>query len=65
MIARFDNETPVQQWYGDMSFSDFGFDYGGMSDASSSHPPPFESLPPVHSHDDEEEEEGEEDDDDE
>jgi hypothetical protein len=47
MIARFDEETPVQQWYGDMSFSGFGFDYGGMTGASSSHPPPFDSPPPA------------------
>jgi hypothetical protein len=26
-IARFDEETLVQQWYGDASFSDFGFDW--------------------------------------
>jgi hypothetical protein len=44
-IARFDEETPVQQWYGDANFSDFGFDYGGMARASSSHPP-FDSPPP-------------------
>jgi hypothetical protein len=37
-IARFDDETLVQQWYGDTSFSNFGFDYGGMGGASSSHP---------------------------
>jgi hypothetical protein len=37
-IARFDEETPVQQWYSDASFSGFGFDYGGMAEASSSHP---------------------------
>jgi hypothetical protein len=59
-IARFNEETPVQQWYGDVSFNDFGFDYGGMDGASSYHPPPFESPPPAHSHDDEEEEVGEE-----
>jgi hypothetical protein len=64
-IARFDDETLVQQWYGDTSFNDFGFDYGSMGGASSSHPPPFESPPPVHTHDDDEEEEGEEDDNDE
>jgi hypothetical protein len=64
-IARFDDKTPVQQWYGDTSFSGFGFNYGGMGGASSSHPPPFESPPPVLSHDDEEEEEGEEEDNDE
>jgi hypothetical protein len=29
----------VQQWYGDASFSGFGFDYDGMAGASSSHPP--------------------------
>jgi hypothetical protein len=44
-IARFDEETPVQQWYGDASFSVFGFDYGGMAGASSSHPPLFDSPP--------------------
>jgi hypothetical protein len=46
-IARFDEETLVQQWYGDASFSDFGFDYGGMIGASSSHIPPFDSPPPA------------------
>jgi hypothetical protein len=35
-IARFDDETPVQQWYGDTGFRDFGFDYGGMGGASPS-----------------------------
>jgi hypothetical protein len=44
-IARFDEETLVQQWYGDARFSGFGFDYGGMVEASSSHPPPFDSPP--------------------
>jgi hypothetical protein len=38
MIAQFDEETPVQQWYSDASFSGFDFDYGGMAGASSSHP---------------------------
>jgi hypothetical protein len=33
-IAHFDEETLVQQWYGDASFSGFGFDYGGMDGAS-------------------------------
>jgi hypothetical protein len=47
MIARFDQETPVQQWYGDASFSGFGFDYGGMAEASSSHPPLVYSPPPA------------------
>jgi hypothetical protein len=45
-IAHFDEETLVQQWYGDASFSGFGFDYGGMAGASSSHPPPVDSPPP-------------------
>jgi hypothetical protein len=64
-IAHFDEDVLVQQWYGDMSFSGFGFDYGGMARASSSHPPPFESPHLAHTHDDdEEEEEGEEDDND-
>jgi hypothetical protein len=44
-IAHFDEETLVQQWYDDASFSGFGFDYGGMAGASSSHPPPFDSPP--------------------
>jgi hypothetical protein len=44
-IARFDEETPVQQWYDDARFSGFGFDYGGMAGASSSHPPPVDSPP--------------------
>jgi hypothetical protein len=64
-IARFDEETPVQQWYGNVSFSGFNFDYSGMAGASSSHPPLFESPPPTHTHDEEEEEEGEQEDDDE
>jgi hypothetical protein len=46
-IARFDEETPVQQWYGDMSFSGFDFDYGGMTGAFSSHPPLVDSPPPA------------------
>jgi hypothetical protein len=46
-IAHFDEETLVQQWYGDASFSGFGFDYGGMARASSSHPPPFDYPPPT------------------
>jgi hypothetical protein len=33
----------VQQWYGDASFTGFDFDYGGMTGASSSHPPPVDS----------------------
>jgi hypothetical protein len=56
-IARFDEETPVQQWYGDTSFSGFGFDLGGTASASSSHPPPFDS--PANLQDDEEGEESE------
>jgi hypothetical protein len=47
MIARFDEETPVQQWYGDASFSGFGFDYSGMAGTSSSHPLPVDSPPPA------------------
>jgi hypothetical protein len=35
----------VQQWYGDVSFTVFSFDYGGMIGASSSHPPRFDSPP--------------------
>ncbi len=46
-ITRFDEETPVQQWYSDASFNGFGFDYGSMAGASSSHPPPFDSPPPA------------------
>jgi hypothetical protein len=44
-IAHFHEETLVQQWYGDASFSGFRFDYGDMARASSSHPPPFDSSP--------------------
>jgi hypothetical protein len=61
-IARFDEETPVQQWYGDVSFSGFGFDYGGMAGASSSHPPPFDSPPPANPQNVEESKEEEDDD---
>jgi hypothetical protein len=50
-IARFDVETPVQEWYVDASFSSFIFDYGGMAGASSSHPPPFDSPHPTQTHD--------------
>jgi hypothetical protein len=64
-LALFDVETPVQQWYGDASFSSFGFDYFDTAGASSSHPPPFDSPPPAHTHDDEGEESGEQDEDDE
>jgi hypothetical protein len=46
-ITQFDEETPMQQWHGDTSFSGFGFDYGGMAGASSSHPPPVDSPPPA------------------
>jgi hypothetical protein len=46
-IARFDEETPMQQWYSDANFSGFDFDYGGMARASSSHPPPVDSPPPA------------------
>jgi hypothetical protein len=52
----------VQQWYGDASFSGFGFDYGGMAGASSSHPPPFDS-PPLANLQNVEESEDEDDDD--
>jgi hypothetical protein len=46
-IARIDEETLVKQWYDDVSFSGFGFDYGSMAGASSSHPPPIDSPPPT------------------
>jgi hypothetical protein len=64
-IARLNVETPVQQWYGDASFSGFGFDYGGMAGASSSHPPPFDSPPPANPQNVEESKDEDEDDDDE
>jgi hypothetical protein len=32
-----------------VSFSGFGFDYGGMAGASSSHPPPVDSPHPANS----------------
>jgi hypothetical protein len=44
-IGRFIEETLVQLWYGDASFSGFGFDFGGTAGASSSHPRPFDSPP--------------------
>jgi hypothetical protein len=53
----------MQLLYGDASFSSFGFDYGGMADASSSHPPPFDSPPLAQTHDDDGEDEGKEEDD--
>jgi hypothetical protein len=46
-IARFDEETLMQQWYDDVSFSGFGFDHGVMARTSSSHPPPVDSPPPA------------------
>jgi hypothetical protein len=65
-VARFDEEVLVQQWYGDMSFSDFSFDYDGMAGAYSSHPPHFDSppSPQTHDDDDDDDEEGDEKDDD-
>jgi hypothetical protein len=45
---------------GDASFSGFNFGYGGMPDASSSHPPPFDSPPPAQTQDDQEGEEDKE-----
>jgi hypothetical protein len=61
MISRFDIDTLVQQWYGDASFSGFGFDYGDMASASSSHLPPFDSPPLAQTHDNEGEEEEDDD----
>jgi hypothetical protein len=61
-IAHFDEETPVQQWYGDVSFSGFVFDYGDMAGASSSHPPPFDSPPPTNPQNVEESEDKDDDD---
>jgi hypothetical protein len=62
-LTHYEVENPVQQWYGDASFNDFEFGYGGAG--SSSHPPPFDS-PPAHTHNDEDHEEsGDEDEDDE
>jgi hypothetical protein len=62
-IARFDEETQVQQWYNDASFSGFDFYCGGMVRASSSYPPPFDPPPLAHTVDDEGEESGEDEDD--
>jgi hypothetical protein len=56
-IARFDEETLVQQWYGDANFNDFGFDYGGMDGASSSHSPPANLQNVVESEDDDNDDE--------
>jgi hypothetical protein len=60
-MAHFDEETLVQQWYDDVSFSGFGFDYGVMGGASSSHPPPFDSPPPANPQNVEESEEEDDD----
>jgi hypothetical protein len=43
-ITCFDEETLVQQWYGDVSFSGFSFDLGGKAGASSSHHHPLTLL---------------------
>jgi hypothetical protein len=64
-IAHFDIEPPMQQWYGDATFSGFSFDYGGTAGASSSHPPPFDFPPLAHARDDGGEESREQDEDDE
>jgi hypothetical protein len=61
-IACFEEETLVQQWYGDVSFSGFGFDYDGMAGASSSHPPSFDSPPPANPQNVEESEDKDDDD---
>jgi hypothetical protein len=61
-ITRFDEETLVQQWCGDASFSGFGFDYGGMAGASSSHPPLVDSPPPANPQNVEESEDEDDDD---
>jgi hypothetical protein len=63
-ITQFEDETPVQPWYGEASFSGFGFDYGGMADAFSSHPPPFDSPPSAQTHDDDDDDDDEEEEDD-
>jgi hypothetical protein len=47
----------VQQWYGDANFNDFGFDYGGMDGASSSHSPPANLQNVVESEDDDNDDE--------
>jgi hypothetical protein len=64
-VARLEHENPVQQWYGDTSFSGFSFSYGGEVGPSYSHLPPFDCPPPAHAHDSEGEESGEEEVDDE
>jgi hypothetical protein len=51
----------VQQWYGDASFSDFGFEFGGAAGASISHPPPFDSPPLTNPQDDEDGKDSEDD----
>jgi hypothetical protein len=61
-IAHFDEETLVQHWYDDVSFSGFNFDYGGMAGVSSSHPPPFDSPPPTNPQNVEESEDEDDDD---
>jgi hypothetical protein len=61
-IARFDEESPVQQWYVDVSFSGFSFDHDSMARASSSHPPPVDSPSPVNPQNFEESEDEDDDD---
>jgi hypothetical protein len=60
-VAQFEVENPVQQWYGDTSFSGFGFGCGGEDDPSSSHPLPFDSPPLAHPQNNEESREESED----
>jgi hypothetical protein len=50
MVARFDTENPVQQWYGDMSFGGFSYGFDSGAGTSHSHPLLFDSPPPAQIH---------------
>jgi hypothetical protein len=56
-VAHFEVENPVQQWYGDTSFSGFRFSYDVAASPSSSHPLSFDSPPPTHPQNDEDNDE--------
>jgi hypothetical protein len=55
-VARFEVQNLVQQWYGDTSFSGFGFGYAGEASSSYPHPPPFDSPPLANPQNDEDDE---------
>jgi hypothetical protein len=56
MVSLFEVENPMQQWYGDTSFNEFGFGYGEEAGPSYTHTPPFDSPPPANPQNDEDDE---------